>query len=152
MPTCVTGLLRIRGEKDEVAALQAAGGFAEIRLVDSAPRQVDAVARIDVLRQAGTVERSGPLGAPFVGSADQARRQIDDIACRGRVGGDEGSRHQQRTRSPGNHGLPYFFVAAGVTALIGAVSLRKCHTNRATVFFRARTRRCRVKMTATTNV
>ena len=72
-------------EKHQVAALKPPRRLAEVRLVDGSARQVDAEARIDVLRQARTVERLRTFGAPLVGAADQARGQIDDIVGRGRV-------------------------------------------------------------------
>ena len=80
MPTCVTSLfLRIRREKDEVAALQTPGGIADLGLVDGPARQVDAESLKHVLRQAGTVERPGTFSAPFVRTSDETGGKIDGV-------------------------------------------------------------------------
>jgi hypothetical protein len=73
-------------EKDEIAAPQASAcGIAFPRLLNGAPRQLDAEPAEDVLSEPGTVERAGTLRAPHVRPADQTRSERDGIVGRIRL-------------------------------------------------------------------
>jgi hypothetical protein len=77
---CHDGPARISREEHKVAALQlSADSIADFRLADRAPRQVDAVFAVDVLRQSGAVELARTLGSPDIGSTDQAGRKGNGV-------------------------------------------------------------------------
>ena len=69
-------------KEEQVPALQSpANQRTHARLIDGAPRQVDAGFPMDILGQSRAVEGAGTLGAPDVRTADQTGRQFDGILC-----------------------------------------------------------------------